>query len=249
MKKLALLLPLLALAAAPALAEPVPPLLPENGCVRSGAGRVLDGKLSQLLAPAHAEDTATNAPSISVSRCFEPADREAETEDLYSPIVPVLAVGIFPPVQIGSEDASVLGVRLSLPYAKHAGVIGIDAGIVNDAGYLAGVQIGLVNLAEEFHGLQLGVFNYSEGDVLGGAQIGLFNKCDHGVCGLQAGLINFCNKLEGVQIGLINTAERLEGFQLGLINMTSSLYGVQLGAANMEMYENCIALPFLNVRF
>ena len=184
-------------------------------------------------APARAEDPATNA----------------ETEDRYPPIVPVLAVGIFPPLQIGSEDASVLGVRLSLPYAKHAGVIGIDAGVVNDAGYLAGVQIGLVNLAEEFHGLQLGVFNYSEGDVLGGAQIGLFNKCDHGVYGLQAGLINFCNRLEGVQIGLINTAERLEGFQLGLINMTSSLYGVQLGAANMEMCEDCIALPFLNVRF
>ena len=159
MKRIALLLPLLALAAA----------------------------------PARAEDPATNA----------------ETEDRYPPIVPVLAVGIFPPVQIGSEDASVLGVRLSLPYAKHAGVIGIDAGVVNDAGYLAGVQIGLVNLAEEFHGLQLGVFNYSEGDVLGGAQIGLFNKCDHGVYGLQAGLINFCNRLEGVQIGLINTAERL----------------------------------------
>ena len=216
MKRRALHLPLLALAAAPARAEPVPPLLPENGCVRSGAGRVLDGKLSQL-APAHAEDPAKNAPSISVSRCFEPADREAETEDLYSPIVPVLAVGIFPPVQIGSEDASVLGVRLSLPYAKHAGVIGIDAGVVNDVGYLAGVQIGLVNLAEEFHGLQLGVFNRSD-CVLGGAQIGLVNWTDHGVDGVQAGLFNMCADLCGVQIGLFNSASTFEGVQIGLIN-------------------------------
>ena len=239
MKKLALLLPLLALAAAPARAED--PTVATNDVPR----RWLVEKRQRY----EGFQYLPTPSSISVSRCFEPADREAETEDLYSPIVPVLAVGIFPPVQIGSEDASVLGVRLSLPYAKHAGVIGIDAGVVNDAGYLAGVQIGLVNLAEEFHGLQLGVFNYSEGDVLGGAQIGLFNKCDHGVYGLQAGLINFCNRLEGVQIGLINTAERLEGFQLGLINMTSSLYGVQLGAANMEMCEDCIALPFLNVRF
>ena len=51
MKKLALLLPLLALTAA----------------------------------PARAEDPATNA----------------ETEDRYPPIGPVLAVGIFPPLQIG----------------------------------------------------------------------------------------------------------------------------------------------------
>ena len=60
MKHLALLLPLLALAAVPAPAEPVLLDLPENGCVRSGAGRVLEDKLSQL-APAHTEDPATNA--------------------------------------------------------------------------------------------------------------------------------------------------------------------------------------------
>ena len=246
MKRLALLLPLLALAAAPARAEPVPPLLPENGCVRSGAGRVLDGKLSQL-APAHAEDPAKNAPSISVSRCFEPADREAETEDLYSPIVPVLAVGIFPPVQIGSEDASVLGVRLSLPYAKHAGVIGIDAGVVNDAGYLAGVQIGLVNLAEEFHGLQLGVFNRSD-CVLGGAQIGLVNWTDHGVDGVQAGLFNMCADLCGVQIGLFNSASTFEGVQIGLINSSGGFEGLQLGGVNIESSANLV-LPILNISF
>ena len=246
MKRLALLLPLLALAAAPARAEPVPPLLPENGCVRSGAGRVLDGKLSQL-APAHAEDPAKNAPSISVSRCFEPADREAETEDLYSPIVPVLAVGIFPPVQIGSEDASVLGVRLSLPYAKHAGVIGIDAGVVNDVGYLAGVQIGLVNLAEEFHGLQLGVFNRSD-CVLGGAQIGLVNWTDHGVDGVQAGLFNMCADLCGVQIGLFNSASTFEGVQIGLINSSGGFEGLQLGGVNIESSANLV-LPILNISF
>ena len=63
MKRLALLLPLLALAAAPAPAEPVLLELPENGCVRSGAGRVLEDKLSQL-APAHTEDPATQSPAV-----------------------------------------------------------------------------------------------------------------------------------------------------------------------------------------
>ena len=64
MNKLALLLLPLALsasAATPALAEPVLLELPENGCVRSGAGRVLEEKLSQL-APAHTEDPATPLP-------------------------------------------------------------------------------------------------------------------------------------------------------------------------------------------
>ena len=62
MRRLALLLPLIALAAAPAPAEPVLLELPENGCVRSGAGRVLEDKLSQL-APAHTEDPATPLPN------------------------------------------------------------------------------------------------------------------------------------------------------------------------------------------
>ncbi len=60
MARPALLLPLLVLAAVPAPAEPVLLDLPENGCVRSGAGRVLEDKLSQL-APAHTADPATNA--------------------------------------------------------------------------------------------------------------------------------------------------------------------------------------------
>ena len=197
MKRLALLLPLLALAAA----------------------------------PARAEDPATNA----------------ETEDRYPPIVSVLAVGIFPPLQIGSEDASVLGVRLSLPYAKHAGVIGIDAGVVNDAGYLAGVQIGLVNLAEEFHGLQLGVFNRSD-CVLGGAQIGLVNWTDHGVDGVQAGLFNMCADLRGIQIGLFNSASAFEGVQIGLINDSGGFEGLQLGGLNIETSANLV-LPILNVSF
>ena len=185
--------------------------------------------IALVVAPAWAEDPATNA----------------ETEDLYPPVVPVLSVGVFPPVQVGSKDASVLGVRLSLPYAKHAGVIGIDAGVVNDAGYLAGVQFGIVNLVKEFNGLQLGVFNYSD-YVLGGAQIGLVNWADHGVDGVQAGLFNMCTDLCGVQIGLFNSASNFEGVQIGLINNSGGFEGLQLGGVNIETSENLV-LPILNI--
>ncbi len=80
MKRLTLLLPLLALAAVPAPAEPVLLDLPENGCVRSGAGRVLEDKLSQL-APAHTADPATNADDtvvVVVRTCV----RSGSTPDL-----------------------------------------------------------------------------------------------------------------------------------------------------------------------
>ncbi len=75
MKRLVHILPLFVLAAARAAAEPVVPALPEDGCVRSGAGRVLEDRLSGLdpddpeagsdrprqpsAAPARAEDPAT----------------------------------------------------------------------------------------------------------------------------------------------------------------------------------------------
>ena len=237
MKRLALLLSLLALAAVPARAED--PTVATNDVPR----RWLVEKRQRY----EGFQYLPTPSSISVSRCFEPADGEAENEDICSPIVPILAVGIFPPAQIGSEDASVLGVRLSLPYAKHAGVIGIDAGVVNDVGYLAGVQFGIVNLAEEFHGFQFGVFNRSE-YVLGGAQIGLVNWTDYGVDGVQAGLFNMCADLCGVQIGLFNSASAFEGVQIGLINDSGGFEGLQLGGLNIETSANLV-LPILNISF
>ena len=235
MKHIALILSLLVLAAVPARTED--PTVATNDVPRR---RLFEERQRY-------EGFQCLPPSLSVSHCFEPADGEAETEDLYPPVVPVLAVGVFPPVQIGSEDASVLGVRLSLPYARHAGVIGIDAGVVNDTGFLAGVQFGIVNLAEEFHGLQLGVFNRSD-YVLGGAQIGLVNWTDHGVDGVQAGLFNMCADLRGVQIGLFNSASGFEGVQIGLFNNSGGFEGLQLGGVNIESSANLV-LPILNVSF
>ena len=43
MKRLVRILPLFVLAAARAAAKPGVPALPEDGCVRSGVGRVLEG--------------------------------------------------------------------------------------------------------------------------------------------------------------------------------------------------------------
>ena len=40
--------------------------------------------------------------------------------------VRLLSLGVVPPVQIGSESADVLGVRLGLPYVSHNNVEGVD---------------------------------------------------------------------------------------------------------------------------
>ena len=172
-----------------------------------------------------------------------------EESDLAPPFVPLLSVGIYPPVQIGSKDATVYGISLSLPCERYAGVIGIDAGIVNDVGFLGGVQIGGVNFAEEVMGLQIGIVNFAD-EILGGVQIGLFNRSQN-VSGMQIGLINSCHRdLEGVQIGLINTAYDPFGVQIGLLNLTTILnHGAQIGGVNTELNENCVVLPFINATF
>ena len=179
----------------------------------------------------------------------ESGDIGNEESDLAPPFVPLLSVGIYPPVQIGSKDATVYGISLSLPCERYAGAIGIDAGIVNDVGFLGGVQIGGVNFAEEVMGLQIGIVNFAD-EILGGVQIGVFNRSPN-LSGMQIGLINSCCRdLEGVQIGLINAAYDPVGVQIGLLNLTTVLnHGVQIGGVNTELNENCIVMPFFNATF
>lgn len=181
----------------------------------------------------------------------DPEGGETAEPDLAPPFVPVLAVGVCPSFQIGADDATVYGLGLSLPHANWAGVVGIEAGFVNDVGFLAGIQAGLVNLADEATGLQIGLFN--EVDVLlGGAQIGVLNRAVHGATGLQVGLFNGVGNgtLRGVQIGLVNAASQLCGVQIGLLNGATTLVsGVQLGGVNMELNETRIVLPLVNATF
>ena len=171
-------------------------------------------------------------------------------------VVPVLAAGIVPPLQIGEETADVLGLRLGLPYASHNNVEGVDLALfaTDTAGDFTGLQLaGFYNgVGHTMRGVQAaGLINDVKGDVLGIQLAGLANRAGGFAEGLQiAGIANLgrdmpglvggqlsvfynsANRLEGVQIGLLNYAGDVQGAQIGFINGATSVRGLQIGLFN-----------------
>ncbi|MCX8490654.1 MAG: hypothetical protein ORN54_06260 [Cyclobacteriaceae bacterium] len=97
--------------------------------------------------------------------------------------------------------------------------------------YTLGVQIGgLWNVSvASMDGLQLsGLMNYTAGGLYG-MQLGLINRA-----GYTEGKNSFENKNPwGLQLGLINIADRMNGFQFGLINISKQSQGTQIGLVNI----------------
>ena len=137
-------------------------------------------------------------------------------------VVPVLAVGVVPPLQIGSESSDVVGLRLGLPYASHNNVAGIDLALL------------ATGTSGDFAGLQGALF---------------YNRVDGTMRGVQVAPLNFADSVRGVQIGLLNGATSVSGVQIGLFNATRTLSGVQIGLGNYVEQSSVPFLPILNVRF
>ena len=171
-------------------------------------------------------------------------------------LVPVVSVGVVPPVQIGSEAADVLGLRLGLPYASHNNVEGLDVALLatDTAGDLTGLQVaGVYNgVGHTVRGVQVaGFLNDAKGDVRGIQAAGLANRAGGFVEGLQvagianlgrdmpglvgaqvAAFYNAANTMEGLQMGLLNYAGNIEGAQIGFINGADDVRGFQIGLFN-----------------
>jgi hypothetical protein len=127
-------------------------------------------------------------------------------------------VALWHPAQIMPEDYSVYGLRVNLLYGKNeavwgldlgvantspGGVRGIQAGLINGPGHLAGVGVGGINSADRVDGLQAGLMSVSENE-MNGAQVSAIFNVGKTVRGLQVGLVNSADELKGLQIGLIN---------------------------------------------
>ena len=171
-------------------------------------------------------------------------------------LVPVVSVGVVPPVQIGSEAADVLGLRLGLPYASHNNVEGLDVALLatDTAGDLTGLQAaGFYNgVGHTVRGVQVaGFLNDAKGDVRGIQAAGLANRAGGFVEGLQmagianlgrdmpglvgaqvAAFYNAANTMDGLQMGLLNYAGNIEGAQIGFINGADDVRGFQIGLFN-----------------
>ena len=55
--------------------------------------------------------------------------------------------------------------------------------------------------------------------------------------------------MRGVQLGLINVADTVQGFQVGLINRAESMYGFQVGGVNSIRESELAFFPILNIGF
>ncbi|MBP5285368.1 MAG: hypothetical protein ILO34_04590 [Kiritimatiellae bacterium] len=88
--------------------------------------------------------------------------------------------------------------------------IGVQAGLLNNAGDLGGVQYGWINRSSvRMSGLQSGLLNWA--DDLHGAQLGSYFVLGVNICS---------GTMQGCQIGLVNWAERIDGgIQIGLLNI------------------------------
>jgi hypothetical protein len=159
-------------------------------------------------------------------------------------------ISLWDSVQAVDRERSIHGLRLALPYGRNWDVHGLDIGIVNRVDHdLEGVQWSVAGfVGGDLHGLQYNwlmssVEGEAEGvqfgvvnsvDALEGAQLGAVNYARDGATGAGFGIVNaYEGASVGAQLGLVNYASRIEGVQFGLVNVTDHLHGVQIGLVNV----------------
>ena len=118
-------------------------------------------------------------------------------------------------------NPDVIGLRLTVPFStKQENVTGIDVGLWGRSLYFQGLQVNLLrcDVRDDMSGFQVGFYNSIGGGQLLGLQVGLWNE-SNSMQGAQVGLVNHSGETEGFQVGIINRAETLHGYQIGLINV------------------------------
>lgn len=134
-----------------------------------------------------------------------------------------VAIGVFPGMQLASEQMDIIGFRLGLPWVRNWNMTGLD------------IAIGASETLGEFSGLQLsGFFNGTGSDGAGLQVAGGVNQVTGDMTGFQiSGLLNSARNMDGVQLSIVNyTASSAAGFQIGLWDDAGDLIGLQLGGGN-----------------
>ena len=148
------------------------------------------------------------------------------------------------------NPATTHGIRLSI----------LDPGINSEKKIYSGINIVLIDLDQhrgrtkgfkfsliqynpkhEIYGISISLFSHTA--VTKGIQIGLFNKNNRRMDGLQLGLINSNRAGSGLQVGLSNKSgsARISGLQIGFLNHTIIYYGYHCHSMKHRI------LPFLNI--
>jgi len=148
---------------------------------------------------------------------------------------------------LGSAIAEMRGLEIDLfgnvvgSRMRGVQVAVLGNGVLNDRI----LEDSLPNKEKGLIGLQVGGLNTVSYSALG-MQIGFRNWVLGKLEGIQMGLVNIGNTLQGTQISVaINRCRALQGVQIGLYNECSSLRGVQIGLLNF--CEGRLS-PFLRVK-
>jgi hypothetical protein len=127
--------------------------------------------------------------------------------------------------------ANFTGIQFGLGNVNYGFILGIQASVlVNVTNYTSGLQAStLLNISKtNLFGFQIGPFNYVK------TIYGPKSSTDLGN-GIQIGLINISNEMDGWQFGLINVSRRsTKGTQIGLINFfRGNVDGTPIGLLNV----------------
>jgi len=156
-------------------------------------------------------------------------------------LVTPLQIALFDPVQIFSEEADVMGLRLNVIYGVNRNVGGVDVGLCNEAQKdFAGIGVGgFVNIAGRAEGVYLAGLGNLTVDGMTGIEIaGFMNlysdpfaKKESTWRGIQiSSIANAAVVMRGVQVcGVGNSADDMKGVALaGLGNIVDTMNGLQL---------------------
>jgi len=146
------------------------------------------------------------------------------------------------------DNSEVKGVRLSAIYGKSGNVSGVDFALGwSDLDNLTGVSfpvlIGGNRIRNSMTGVAFGIVNMHEGTDKG-VNRGLLNLTND-VQGLNWGSINISTGKTLADVGFVNISDT-STFQLGVFNKTEMIKGVQIGLLNCASNGFFPCFPFFN---
>lgn len=150
------------------------------------------------------------------------------------------------------KDSQVIGVRVPLIYGKGGGDIrGFDLQLFaySEMNSMKGFTLppfflGANRISNEMTGIAMGVFNWHQGYDTG-LNFGLANITNK-VDGINFSLINVGNVTRGMTLGLVNVTEEAKGLNFSLVNYASTYSMIDLGLVNVSARNN-FQLSLINV--
>ena len=146
------------------------------------------------------------------------------------------------------DKRNVKGLRFSLIYGETGNVSGLDLALgLSEVDNMSGISFPVIvggnRVSGEFKGLAVGIANLHEGSDTG-VNIGLLNLTND-VNGISLGFANISSGDTLADISAVNISEE-SSFQLAFFNKTGTIRGVQIGFLNCADNGFFPCFPIIN---